>query len=161
MNPSIGLHQRDNGRLINMLSKLRDLGNTVIVVEHDEEMICSADFIVDMGPGAGVHGGEVVITGTQEDVINCEQSITGMYLSHRKVIPLPAKRRKPKNKITIVGAGENNLKQIDVNIPLGVMTCVTGFQVQGKALLSTIFYTGRWRGGSFMQKKNLENTGGS
>ncbi len=139
--PSIGLHQRDNGRLINMLTKLRDLGNTVIVVEHDEEMICSADFIVDMGPGAGVHGGEVVVTGTQEDVINCKQSITGMYLSHRKVIPVPAKRRKAKNKITIVGASENNLKQIDVNIPLGVMTCVTGVSGSGKStLINDILY---------------------
>ncbi len=139
--PSIGLHQRDNSRLINMLTQLRDLGNTVIVVEHDEEMIRSADFIVDMGPGAGVHGGEVVVTGSQEDVINCETSLTGKYLSHKKVIAIPPKRRNPKGKITIVGAGENNLKQIDVNIPLGVMTCVTGVSGSGKStLVNEILY---------------------
>jgi excinuclease ABC subunit A len=139
--PSIGLHQRDNSRLINMLTQLRDLGNTVIVVEHDEEMIRSADFIVDMGPGAGVHGGEVVVTGSQEDVINCENSLTGKYLSHKKVIDIPKKRRQPKGKITIVGAGENNLKQIDVNIPLGVMTCVTGVSGSGKStLVNEILY---------------------
>ncbi len=139
--PSIGLHQRDNGRLIRMLTQLRDLGNTVIVVEHDEEMIRSADFIVDMGPGAGVHGGEVVVTGTQEDVVGCENSITGEYLSRKKVIPVPAKRRKPNGKITIVGAGENNLKQIDVGIPLGVLTCVTGVSGSGKStLVNDILY---------------------
>lgn len=139
--PSIGLHQRDNGRLIHMLTQLRDLGNTVIVVEHDEEMIRSADFIVDMGPGAGVHGGEVVVTGSQEDVINCENSLTGKYLSRKKVIPVPAKRRKTNGKITIVGAGENNLKQIDVNIPLGVMTAVTGVSGSGKStLVNDILY---------------------
>jgi len=139
--PSIGLHQRDNSRLINMLTQLRDLGNTVIVVEHDEEMIRSADFIVDMGPGAGVHGGEVVVTGSQDDVINCEKSLTGKYLSHKKVIDIPKKRRQPKGKITIVGAGENNLKQIDVNIPLGVMTCVTGVSGSGKStLVNEILY---------------------
>jgi excinuclease ABC subunit A len=139
--PSIGLHQRDNGRLIHMLTQLRDLGNTVIVVEHDEEMIRSADFIVDMGPGAGVHGGEVVVTGSQEDVIRCENSLTGKYLSHEKVIPLPAKRRRQKGKITIVGAGENNLKQIDVTIPLGVMTAVTGVSGSGKStLVNDILY---------------------
>ncbi|HEY9206898.1 MAG TPA: excinuclease ABC subunit UvrA [Candidatus Methanoperedens sp.] len=139
--PSIGLHQRDNGRLINMLTQLRDLGNTVIVVEHDEEMIRSADFIVDMGPGAGVHGGEVVVTGSQEDVIKCDKSLTGEYLSHKRVIPVPPKRRKPKGKITIVGAGENNLKQIDVGIPLGVMTAVTGVSGSGKStLVNDILY---------------------
>jgi excinuclease ABC subunit A len=127
--PSIGLHQRDNSRLINMLTKLRDLGNTVIVVEHDEEMIRSADFIVDMGPGAGVHGGKVVATGTPRDIMNCEDSITGEYLSHKKVIPVPNKRRKPKGRITILGAAENNLKKIDVDIPLGVMTCLPGFSL--------------------------------
>ncbi|SNQ60076.1 excinuclease ABC subunit UvrA [Candidatus Methanoperedens nitratireducens] len=139
--PSIGLHQRDNGRLIHMLTQLRDLGNTVIVVEHDEEMIQSADFIVDMGPGAGVHGGEVVVTGSQEEVINCENSLTGKYLSHKKMISVPSRRRKPKGKITIVGASENNLKQIDVNIPLGVMTCVTGVSGSGKStLVNDILY---------------------
>ncbi len=139
--PSIGLHQRDNGRLIHMLTQLRDLGNTVIVVEHDEEMIRSADFIVDMGPGAGVHGGEVVVTGTIDDVINCGKSLTGDYLSHKKMIAIPRRRRTPKGKITIVGAGENNLKQIDVNIPLGVMTCVTGVSGSGKStLVNDILY---------------------
>ena len=139
--PSIGLHQRDNGRLINMLTRLRDLGNTVIVVEHDEEMIRSADFIVDMGPGAGVHGGEIVMTGSLEDIINCDNSLTGDYLSHRKYINVPSHRRKPKGKITIVGAGENNLKQIDVNIPIGVMTCVTGVSGSGKStLVNDILY---------------------
>ncbi|MCZ7403952.1 MAG: excinuclease ABC subunit UvrA, partial [Candidatus Methanoperedens sp.] len=139
--PSIGLHQRDNGRLIHMLTQLRDLGNTVIVVEHDEEMIRSADFIVDMGPGAGVHGGEVVVTGTLDDVINCENCLTGEYLSHKKMIVIPRRRRKPKGNITIVGASENNLKQIDVNIPLGVMTCITGVSGSGKStLVNDILY---------------------
>jgi excinuclease ABC subunit A len=139
--PSIGLHQRDNGRLIRMLTQLRDLGNTVIVVEHDEEMIRSADFIVDMGPGAGVHGGEVVVTGSLEDVINCKNCLTGDYLSHKKVITVPLKRRKQDGKITIVGASENNLKQIDVDIPLGIMTCVTGVSGSGKStLVNDILY---------------------
>ncbi|KCZ72820.1 Excinuclease ABC subunit A [Candidatus Methanoperedens nitroreducens] len=139
--PSIGLHQRDNGRLIRMLTQLRDLGNTVIVVEHDEEMIRSADFIVDMGPGAGVHGGEIVVTGSQEDVIGCERSLTGKYLCHKAVIQVPDKRRKPVSEIMIIGAGENNLKQIDVHIPLGVMTCVTGVSGSGKStLVNDILY---------------------
>ncbi len=139
--PSIGLHQRDNGRLINMLTQLRDLGNTVIVVEHDEEMIRSADFIVDMGPGAGVHGGEIVVTGSLVDVIRCNKSLTGEYLSHKRVIPVPLERRKPKGKITIIGAGENNLKQIDVGVPLGVMTAVTGVSGSGKStLVNDILY---------------------
>ena len=140
--PSIGLHQRDNDKLIGTLKRLRDLGNTVIVVEHDEDTMRAADFIVDIGPGAGVHGGEVVCSGTAEDIMNCEQSITGQYLSGKKKIPVPEERRKPDGRwLKITGASENNLKNINVSIPLGVFTCVTGVSGSGKSsLINQILY---------------------
>ncbi len=139
--PSIGLHQRDNGKLLTTLKRLRDLGNTVIVVEHDEETIRAADFIVDIGPGAGEHGGEVVATGTVRDIEKCRRSITGDYLAGRKKIAVPARRRKPTGWLTVRGAEENNLKNIDVSFPLGVMTCVTGVSGSGKSsLLNEILY---------------------
>jgi len=134
--PTIGLHPRDNKRLINTLKKLRDMGNTIIVVEHDEEMIRSADFIVDLGPGAGEHGGYVVATGKVEDIINCKESLTGKYLSGELKIPIPKERRKPSDKWLIVkGAREHNLKNIDVRIPLGLFVCVTGVSGSGKSTL--------------------------
>ncbi len=140
--PSIGLHQRDNARLLATLKRLRDLGNTVIVVEHDEETMHAADFIVDMGPGAGEHGGHVVCTGTVDEVMACPDSITGQYLSGRKRIEVPARRRKPDGRWLVVkGARENNLKGIDARIPLGVMTAVTGVSGSGKSsLVNEIVY---------------------
>lgn len=139
--PSIGLHQRDNEKLLGTLQHLRDLGNTVIVVEHDEDTMRASDFLVDIGPGAGEHGGEVVACGTVEDVIACERSITGAYLSGRLKIPVPAQRKKPAGWLTIRGAQEHNLKNIDVKIPLGVMTCVTGVSGSGKSsLINEILY---------------------
>ncbi len=140
--PSIGLHQRDNGRLLETLKKMRDLGNTLIVVEHDEETMYAADHIIDMGPGAGAHGGNIVAVGTVEDIKQCEQSITGRYLSGRMKIEIPASRRKSDGRfIEVRGARENNLKNIDVKIPLGVLTCVTGVSGSGKSsLVSEILY---------------------
>jgi len=140
--PSIGLHQRDNHRLIKTLKKLRDLGNTLIVVEHDEDTIRSADFIVDIGPGAGEHGGRVVAAGTLDDIISCEESITGQYLSGKKKIEIPDKRREPDGRwLTIKGASENNLKNIDVSFPVGLFTCVTGVSGSGKStLVNEILY---------------------
>ncbi len=140
--PSIGLHQRDNTRLIGTLKRLRDLGNTVIVVEHDEDTMRAADHIVDIGPGAGIHGGQVICSGTLDDVIACEDSITGDYLSGRKTIPVPEKRRKGNGKfLTVKGAAENNLKRINVKIPLGTFTCVTGVSGSGKSsLVNDILY---------------------
>ncbi|MBR2027716.1 MAG: excinuclease ABC subunit UvrA [Oscillospiraceae bacterium] len=140
--PSIGLHQRDNEKLIATLKHLRDLGNTLIVVEHDEDTIRSADHIVDIGPGAGVHGGEIIAQGTLEDIENCEESLTGQYLSGRKVIEIPEKTRDGNGKIIkIIGATHNNLKNIDVEIPLGKMVCVTGVSGSGKSsLINEIFY---------------------
>ena len=140
--PSIGLHQRDNGKLIATLKNLRDLGNSVIVVEHDEDTMREADFIVDIGPGAGIHGGEVVAVGTPDEVAGCENSITGAYLSGRKRIEIPKKRREGNGKfLRIVGAEENNLKNIDVNIPLGVFTAVTGVSGSGKSsLINAVLY---------------------
>jgi len=133
--PSIGLHARDNGKLLSTLKRLRDLGNTVIVVEHDEETILSADYVVDIGPGAGKDGGHVVVAGTVADVMNCKDSLTGAYLSGRKGIAVPEKRRASDRFIKIVGAREHNLKNIDVRIPLGVFTCVTGVSGSGKSTL--------------------------
>ena len=139
--PSIGLHQKDNDKLLASLKGLCNLGNSVLVVEHDEDTMREADFIVDIGPGAGDHGGEVVVCGTAEDVMNCEASITGAYLSGRKSIPVPKERRKPTGYITIRGAREHNLKNIDVTIPLGIMTCVTGVSGSGKSsLINEILY---------------------
>jgi len=140
--PSIGLHQRDNEKLINSLKKMRDLGNTLIVVEHDEETMYAADHIIDLGPGAGSHGGYVIAQGTVEDIKRCSQSITGQYLSGRKSIPIPEERRKPNGKwLTVRGAAENNLKNIDVSFPMGVFTCVTGVSGSGKSsLVNEILY---------------------
>ena len=134
--PSIGLHQRDNDKLLGTLKHLRDLGNTLIVVEHDEDTMRNADYIVDIGPGAGVHGGELIAAGTVEDIINCENSVTGMYLSGRRAIPVPQKRRDGNGKkLTIYKAGENNLKNINVEIPLGKLVAVTGVSGSGKSSL--------------------------
>ena len=139
--PSIGLHQRDNDKLLNTLKHLRDLGNSVIVVEHDEDTMREADYIVDVGPGAGEHGGEIVAVGTAKDIIKNKKSITGAYLSGRERIPVPEERAKPTGWVKVAGARENNLKNIDVEIPLGVMTCVTGVSGSGKSsLINEILY---------------------
>lgn len=139
--PSIGLHQRDNDRLLGSLMKLRDLGNSLIVVEHDEDTMRAADCIVDIGPGAGEHGGQLVAMGTAEDLMKNEDSITGAYLSGKLKIPVPLERRKPTGFLTIKGAAENNLKNIDVKIPLGIMTCITGVSGSGKSsLINEILY---------------------
>lgn len=139
--PSIGLHQRDNDKLIQTLKKLKDLGNTLIVVEHDEDTMYAADYIVDIGPGAGTHGGEVVAAGSVKDIMKCKESVTGAYLSGRIRIPVPSERREPTGWITVRGARENNLKNIDVSFPLGVMTCVTGVSGSGKSsLVNEILY---------------------
>ena len=140
--PSIGLHQRDNDKLIATLKKLRDLGNTLIVVEHDEDTMRAADFIVDIGPGAGVHGGEVICAGTLDDIMKCERSVTGQYLTGRLKIEVPQERRKPGKKwLTVTGCRENNLKNITVKVPLGIFTCVTGVSGSGKSsLVNEIIY---------------------
>jgi excinuclease ABC subunit A len=139
--PSIGLHQRDNDKLLSTLKQLRDLGNSVIVVEHDEDTMLEADWIIDIGPGAGKNGGEVVAVGTAKDIMACKESVTGAYLSGRIKIPVPAKRRKPLGWLKVRGARENNLKNIDVDIPLGVVCCVTGVSGSGKSsLVNEILY---------------------
>ena len=164
--PSIGLHQRDNEKLLNSLKGLRDLGNTLIVVEHDEETMISADFLVDIGPGAGVHGGEVVAAGTPQQIMACDRSITGQYLSGKKKIPIPEKRRTPTGEIRIIGAQQNNLKNIDVSFPTGVMTVVTGVSGSGKStLVNEILYKAAaekinrsiYRPGKFKKIEGLEN----
>ena len=139
--PSIGLHQRDNDKLLATLKHLRDLGNSVIVVEHDEDTMFEADHIVDIGPGAGSHGGEVVAQGDAKAIMKCKKSLTGQYLSKKIVIPVPTERRKPSGILSVYGAAENNLKNIDVDFPLGVMTCVTGVSGSGKSsLVNEILY---------------------
>ena len=140
--PSIGLHQRDNAKLLNMLKRLRDLGNTLLVVEHDEETIRAADYVVDVGPGAGVHGGCIVCAGTADDIMECEDSVTGQYLSRKRKIPVPYSRRRGNGRfLTISGACENNLKNLTITIPLGVMTCVTGVSGSGKSsLINEVVY---------------------
>lgn len=140
--PSIGLHQRDNEKLLNTLRNLRDIGNTLIVVEHDEDTMLAADHIVDVGPGAGIHGGHIVCEGTADDIMNCEESITGQYLSGKKKIPVPEKRRNGNGKsLKIIGAKENNLKNVNVEIPLGEFVCITGVSGSGKSsLINEILY---------------------
>ena len=139
--PSIGLHQRDNDKLLGALMRLRDLGNSLIVVEHDEETMRAADCVIDIGPGAGEHGGQLVAMGTAEDLMKNENSVTGAYLSGRRKIPVPEVRKEPTGFLTIKGASENNLKHIDVDIPLGVMTCITGVSGSGKSsLINEILY---------------------
>ncbi len=165
--PSIGLHQRDNDKLIATLKRLRDSGNTVIVVEHDEDTMRSADYIVDVGPYAGVHGGEIVATGTVEDIEKCERSITGQYLSGKRFIPVPTERKKGNGEfLRIFGAAENNLKHIDVEVPLGIFTCVTGVSGSGKSsLVNEIIYKhlaaklnrAKIRPGKFDRMEGLEN----
>ncbi len=165
--PSIGLHQKDNSKLIAMLQKLRDSGNTVIVVEHDEDTMRAADYIIDVGPKAGVHGGEIVCAGTLDDIVACEKSLTGQYLSGKKKIPVPSVRRTGNGKyLEVFGARENNLKGINVNIPLGTCTCVTGVSGSGKSsLVNEIIYKhlaaklnrARIRCGEFDSMEGLEN----
>ncbi|MCX7658306.1 MAG: excinuclease ABC subunit UvrA, partial [Oscillospiraceae bacterium] len=165
--PSIGLHQRDNDKLIATLTRLRDMGNTVIVVEHDEDTMLSADYIVDIGPGAGIHGGKVVCAGTVEDIKACPESITGQYLSGEKFIPVPQKRREGNgNFLCVYGAAENNLKNVDVKIPLGTFTCVTGVSGSGKSsLVNEIIFKhlasklnrARCRAGKFSEITGLEH----
>jgi excinuclease ABC subunit A len=140
--PSIGLHQRDNRRLLETLRRMRDLGNTILVVEHDEETILESDYVIDLGPGAGRHGGYIVATGTPEEIMKNQQSLTGRYLSHQLSIPIPKTRRPGNGKyLTVLGASENNLKSIDVTIPLGTFTCVTGVSGSGKStFLNDVLY---------------------
>jgi excinuclease ABC subunit A len=164
--PSIGLHQRDNARLLQTLKHLRDIGNTVLVVEHDEETILEADHVIDMGPGAGVHGGEIVAQGTPAEILSHPESLTGKYLSGRLSIAVPERRRRPDRFIRVVGATENNLKSLDVDIPLGVMTCVTGVSGSGKSslVIDTLYkvlgqrlYKSREKAGAVKEIRGLEH----
>lgn len=165
--PSIGLHQRDNDKLIGTLKRLRDIGNTVIVVEHDEDTMYAADYIVDIGPGAGIRGGEVVCVGTVDEIKSCDHSITGQYLSGKRKIPVPLERRKGNGEfLKVIGAAENNLKNIDVEIPLGTMTCITGVSGSGKSsLVNEIIYKelagklnrAKIRPGNFKEMLGVEN----
>ena len=143
--PSIGLHQRDNDKLLKTLKNLRDLGNTLIVVEHDEDTMLEADYIVDIEPGAGEHGGYVVAAGTAKEIMDNPASVTGAYLSGRIKIPVPKTRRKPSGWLKVIGAKENNLKNIDVKFPIGVFTCVTGVSGSGRAHSSMRFYISGWQ----------------
>lgn len=140
--PSIGLHQKDNERLLSSLKGLRDLGNTLIVVEHDEDTMRAADYIVDIGPGAGIHGGKLVAAGSVDDIIACKESITGKYLSGELKIDVPEKRKRPDGRyLSVRGARQNNLKNIDVDIPVGLLTAVTGVSGSGKSsLVNEIIY---------------------
>lgn len=163
--PSIGLHQRDNARLLATLKRLRDLGNTILVVEHDEETILASDYVIDLGPGAGVHGGEVVFSGTPQELLRAENSLTGQYLSGKRRIPLPGSRRRNQGKyLTLIGAGENNLKNLTVKIPLGLFTCVTGVSGSGKStlILDTLYralaqkiYRSKERPGKLLELKGV------
>jgi excinuclease ABC subunit A len=165
--PSIGLHQRDNDKLIATLKRLRDLGNTLIVVEHDDDTMLAADYIVDIGPGAGIHGGEVVFAGTVDKLLKCKTSITGQYLSGKKKIDIPKKRRSGNGKfLTVRGAAEHNLQNIDVSIPLGELVCVTGVSGSGKSsLVNEIIYKylaaklnrAKTRCGQFREMEGLEH----
>ncbi len=165
--PSIGLHQRDNDKLLATLKRLRDLGNTLLVVEHDEDTMFAADCIIDVGPGAGVHGGEIVAVGTADEIMACKESVTGQYLSGAKKIPVPKTRRKGNGKkLTVIGAEENNLKKIDVSIPLGTLTCITGVSGSGKSsLINEILYKNlasqlnrsKDRPGKFAKMEGLEH----
>ena len=165
--PSIGLHQRDNEKLLATLKTLRDLGNTLIVVEHDEDTMYAADHIIDIGPGAGIHGGYLVAQGTAEEVMQVEGSATGDYMSGRKFIPIPQQRRKPDGRyLTVKGAAQNNLKNVDVKVPLGLFTCVTACPGQGKSsLVNEIIYKylarelngARSKNGTVKQIKGLEH----
>ena len=165
--PSIGLHQRDNDKLLDTLRHLRDLGNSVLVVEHDEDTMRAADFIVDVGPGAGIHGGEIVAAGSVDDIIAAPRSITGQYLSGAKKIPVPTERRKGNGKeLKIFGAAENNLQHLDVSFPLGTFICVTGVSGSGKSsLINEILYKklaaslnhARTRPGKFDRIEGLEH----
>ncbi len=165
--PSIGLHQRDNDRLIETLKQMRDLDNTLIVVEHDEDTMLAADWLIDIGPGAGEHGGEIVASGTPENVMADENSLTGRYLSGKEFIPVPSKRKKAdKRKIKVTGASENNLKNVSAEIPIGLMTVVTGVSGSGKSTLvneiiykslAKELYKGKVKPGKYRSIKGIEH----